>query len=95
MIKTEEYKCPFCGHKQKIKFIVEDEFIPEEGQSCKECDEPFDLDKWSDNYLDDEDEDDDDYEIENEEFIRRHGFFIDDEDDEYDEYDEDDDYEDE
>lgn len=99
LIKTEEYNCPFCGHNQKIKFIVEDKVTPKEGQACEECDEPFDIEKWSDDiYSLDEEDEDDEYELEDEEFILRHGFFILDEDDEYDdEYDEeeeDEDYED-
>ena len=88
-----EYVCPFCGNEQIMKVIVgENEVIALEDQNCNECDEPFDVETWE-LY---EDEDDEDYENEDEDyedddFIERHGLFLNEEDICDEAYDEDDD----
>ena len=75
------YICPFCGSEEYMR-IVKDGDIPWEAvvnQKCSECDEPFDLETWQDSEFYDGFHSDDEDEIDDDNFIKSHGFFLDDE----------------
>jgi len=73
---VNEYQCPYCGNTEYMRIVKvgDDWWDAVIGQNCSECDEPFDLETWTDvdyesnAFFDEDDEDDDDY--------RRNGFFF-------------------
>jgi len=81
LYEINSFICPFCGSEEYMKIVKNEDgqWYAVAGQICSECDEPFDLEYWKrlDDYdfadFDEENMDDD------EEFILRNEFFLDDE----------------